>query len=493
MNVRWRVLSDVDQLIQVLPEDILESVEMSEDEEKSEVTFMRLPSELEWQRLAQYARRVRALDCWELSFSFMNPSLELIMEHFPYGQLFPNLHTLRSNSLLPSSLLLQSPLRHLKLKKIHSDHIEDIMDALPGCASTLETIFMDRMTCGADCQSEALSQKFSSALLKMEKLTRVYVSLSFPRAIQHLSTLSTLRELSLNDFTAVETATLLFPAMTHLMVWVQLVNIPALLPYLKNLEAPVLQELSIYPQVDFSSLRNPANHRRPLAADLHVILHEISHLSTLQSFAFDVNWFPFASPVEDTHILDARMLAPLFSLRNLGTLRLSTLPVRLTLGDAEAMAHAWPQLHTLCISDSASATPPTATDRLLPVDAVLPFACLCPKLYSLRLPLQIAQAPLDVPLAHTFVAKDIDLGIVDIQAGVADDVVRLLARLCRGVRVMGTKGDEQAEKALNKRIDKVRRAEQAAARRGGEAGSGGETKWQLVRSFFGIVSRKVKA
>ncbi|GJE95704.1 hypothetical protein PsYK624_118900 [Phanerochaete sordida] len=468
MNVRWRVLSDIDHLIRVLPVEILDGIEVDEE---AHAVFTRPPSELEWQRFAQYARRVRALDCWQLSFSIMSSYVDIIIDHFPYGQLFPNLHTLRSNSLLPSSRLLQSPLRHLKLKKIHSHRMEDIMDALPACASTLETIFMDTMTCGAYCQSEDLSQKFSEALGKMEKLTQVFVALPFPSAIQHLSTLSTLRELSLHKFTALDTATLRFPALTYLMFWLEAVNIPALAPFLKNLEAPILQELSVYPQVDFDSLRNTANHNRPLAMNLQAILREISHLTTLRIFTFDAHCGEDTSPLYNTHILDGHMLAPLFSLRDLETLRLSTWPARLSLADTEAMARAWPRIERLCISDGASATLPAALD-LLPVDAVLPFACLCPALVSLRLPLQITHAPLHAPSPPTLAAKRVDLGVVAVQPDVAGDVVRLLARLCRCVRVMGT-GDEQAQKALKLRMDEVRDAEQAAARGGEGAGPGG--------------------
>ncbi|GJE95707.1 hypothetical protein PsYK624_118930 [Phanerochaete sordida] len=164
MDVRWRILYDIDYIIQVSPEDVF-GHNSAHEKGYRQVAISRSPSEHEWQRLAQYARPMRVLECSAGSCSFMDIRLDMIAE---YGALLPDLHTLYSNALLPSPLFLRPPLHYLNLKKLNFQHILDILDALPGCGFDARSHLLNSMTCFD--YSGHLSEKFADALLKMKKL-----------------------------------------------------------------------------------------------------------------------------------------------------------------------------------------------------------------------------------------------------------------------------------------------------------------------------------
>ncbi|GJE95674.1 hypothetical protein PsYK624_118600 [Phanerochaete sordida] len=453
MNALWRVLRDPECLMRVLPERTRGSAEVD-----GVVTFNLVmpPSEAEWQRFAGYAQRVRVLECppqaaWLAGWVVVRSSYwGPVMDDFPGGPLFPNLHTLSSQWGPPCdqhALLLRPPLRYLHLEAVNEDSIETIIDALTACAETLETIFIHASSYLED--SGRLAHKLTNALLKFKKLSSLDSNLPFPDAMIHLSTLSTLRELHLHDIQNIPTTDLPFLILEELALRVGVRAEHALVPFLQKLGAPALQMLNI--TRGFRSNWDSPDFRRPPATYVHTLLSEVSRFCRLRTFTLDS---PLTdSPPEDEHILSGHMLTPLSSLRALETLDLRVLPVHLTLGDTESLARAWPHMRYLRVADEAFRGGATRL-RLLEVDALLPFARLCPQLDVLTLPLRISEAAPDVVMGALPPPSQVTaLCVVDVRPGVSDAAVELLARVFPRARVDCHCNDPHPTRELNRRKD----------------------------------------
>ncbi|GJE95684.1 hypothetical protein PsYK624_118700 [Phanerochaete sordida] len=457
MDVLWSVVQDGDRLVHVFPEGILNRVVTNY---KPEMSFARLPSRDEWRRFEQYSRRVRVLYCYAAVLSFMSLRSGDIAKHLHGGQLFPNLHTLQlfeRISFDPCSLLVRPPLRHLRLHYMDANAVEAIVDALPGCVMLLETIIIHGNAHRHSSCFERLSSKFSTALLTTHKLTELDAALAFPRAVHHLSTLSTMRILSLSDLVVPDAATLPFPALEALQLWVAPGGFPSLLPFLEKLGAPSLQEFRA------SNIREGYGTVVHFHANqMHAMICEFSRFSQLRVLAFPGvtwRWLPSLgrTPLIDG-LLSENVLEPLYSLRALKELKLGNFPIRLTSDEIiEQMARAWPQIEELWVTFYVSTLHFIAREDLLQVDAMLPFARSCPKLTALGLPISISRTPLHVPELLPKHPRLQILCLIDIGPNVTEETVDLLAQVFPNMTVT-LMGFDAERRDLNDRMLEKRKA-----------------------------------
>lgn len=383
------------------------------------------------------------------------------MTHCPGTQFLPNLHTLVSHWEVQFdhyNFLIRPPLRHLRLLALHEDAIGPLADALPNCASTLETIYIDivttieaiyvDMTRASHTRRSRFAQRLSQGLTKLQKIVSQDITIPCSQAIPHLASLPTLRELRLVDISDTGTTSLPFPALKKLSISINNATERFLIPFLGKLGAPVLQELKIHYDVRLDYRTD----LRPAASQIRDILRNLSRFTHLRAFTLD--GFNLAAPPENEHILRALMLAPLLTLRKLETLEMRGVPAMLSSGDAATMARAWPRLQCLRISDKVYFPDHLERRTLLQTDDLLPFARFCPDLHTLGLPLEIEETSIRVGAPGLPPPSKLGkLSVSGVAEEVSEDVIALFTRVFPSVSVKVPSGYEGAASELCARGD----------------------------------------
>ncbi|GJE95640.1 hypothetical protein PsYK624_118260 [Phanerochaete sordida] len=444
MDVLWATLREPDRLIRTLPEHTWTTVETVYV--RPHLKIVKLPSAADWKRFAQYARRVRVLDCRYQLDAFLTlldapstPYLGATMQHFSGLQIFPNLHTLFLGWEKQSQhfeLLITPPLRHLHVVSVSDDTIAGLVEALLNSSSTLETVYID--TEFGYVHHQRFAKRFCHVLTKLEKLIALHVQIPCSQAVPHLALLPTLCELRLVDISTTGTVTLPFRALTKLSILIINTTEPFLLPLLDRLGAPNLSELKIHYDIRLHLFVD----LRPAAKQIHNVLLRVSRFPQMRSFTLQGS--ELARPPEDEHILTMAMLAPLLLLRQMETLEMCGFPVLFSSEESAAVASAWPLLKCLRIADKVHFREPLRR-RLLQADDLLPFARHCPALEVLALPLEIVGTSVPTGAPDLPPPSRINkLFVSSVAKEVSQDMLELFTRVFpwADVKVPGALGSE---------------------------------------------------
>lgn len=446
MNALWRTLTDRAYVYLILPERIRTVTS------GKRVTIHASPSKVEWQRVQDYARRVRHLKI-EIHIRPSNETFShsicplSVWRYCPEGHLFPNLRSFTANDgrdYAGDAGFVRPPLRSLIVRFSCISHVEPIMYALPSCSQTLEVLSLN-LPESLDIEDEVFEEELSDAVSQLRVLKSLTIGVLFPPAITQLATLSTLHELQFTLETVGSAATTLpFPSLRHLTIKYSREKYMNLSMFLQRVAAPVLEQVVLNEKDRWQHIQTV----RPTAASMSETIHAMEHLQSLRSLVYDTTWSLFSEPVRPEEVLSLSTLAPLLTMRNLNTLDIRALPFALVSADIQSIAHAWPHLRYLRLGDTASGYQP---QDYLRIEDLLPFTEKCPQLRTLGLPLCIPRnsAQDAVPLDMEMYSLLSELHVLRVDAQFSREVVQMLAELFPEVIIFGGAPREVLERLNN--------------------------------------------